>query len=123
MAGEVLVSAAESAETLLLIALRQMVERGEPHGVVALWPEQVTATPRVLAAVRRELIPLAGLAALMAALAVTVMVMEPAKAQQALAVAVAVKKVTPALVVMAVMATPLAAPAGKAVKLIGMALT
>lgn len=123
MAGVALVSAAESAVTLRLTALRQMVEQEGVHGVVALWPEQVTATLQDLAAVLREIIPLAALAALTGAMAVTVMVMGPVTARQALAAAVAVKKVTPALVVMAVMATLPAVLAGKAVKLIGMALT
>lgn len=122
MAGVALVLAAESAVTLRLTALRQMVEQEGVHGVVALWPEQVTATPRGLVAAERAALPMADLAVFTEATVVLLAATEPVTVWQALAVAAAAKKVIPAPVVMAVTATPLAAPAGKAVKLIGMAL-
>ena len=121
VAQTLLIIVAQMAVTLLLIALRRMAVQEEAHGAVALCLEQAMATLRDLAAALRELILLAALAALTGGLAVTVMVMEPVTARQALAAAVAVKKATPALVVMAVMATLPAVMAEKAALLTGMA--
>ena len=122
-AGEVLISAAELVVTPRLLVLRLMVVRGEAHGAVALWPGKAMVTPRDLAAVLRELILLAALAALMVALAVTVMVMELVTARQALAAAAAGEWVMTAVTVSAVMVILLAATVAPAALLTGMAPT
>ena len=123
MAREVLVSAAQSAVTLRLTALRQMVEQEGLHGAVALWPEQVTATPRDLVAVERAALPAVDLVALTGAVAALLAATEPVTVWQALAAEAAAKKVMTAVTVMAVVATLPAVMAEKVALLTGMAPT
>ena len=102
---EALLDAAQLAVTPHLTVLRRMAVQEEAHGAVVLWPEQATATPRVLVAVVREVMERAALAARMGVAVGTRQVMGPVTARQALAAAAAEERAMTAVTAMVAVAT------------------